>query len=276
MEPPGTVHRGQCRGAPRAEHGEPVEIEVDGIGIEVTNPGKVFFAGRGGDEARSGPLLRAGRGGGAARRLPAADGDEALSRRGGRQVVLPKARAQGERPVWLETATVHFPSGRSAEEVCPATVAHLAWMANLGCIDLNPWPVRRGTSTTPTSCGWTSTPRRGCPSPPCAPWPWRSTRCWPSTGCEEFPKTSGSRGIPASTSASRPSLRLHRGAAGGAGAGPGAGASPARHRHRGLVEGGAGAPGAGRLQPECPGPHRLSLGLLSACVPSPTPGCRAR
>jgi DNA primase len=39
--------------------------------------------------------------------------------------------------------TVHFPSGRSAEELCPVDVAHIAWAANLGCLDLNPWPVRR-------------------------------------------------------------------------------------------------------------------------------------
>ncbi len=38
--------------------------------------------------------------------------------------------------------TVTFPSGRSAEELCPAEVAHIAWAANLGCLDLNPWPVR--------------------------------------------------------------------------------------------------------------------------------------
>ena len=34
--------------------------------------------------------------------------------------------------------TVTLPSGRSAEELCPADVAHIAWAANLGCLDLNP------------------------------------------------------------------------------------------------------------------------------------------
>jgi DNA ligase D-like protein (predicted polymerase) len=46
-------------------------------------------------------------------------------------------------PEWLETATVKFPSGRSARELVPNDVAHLVWGANLGVIDWNPWPVRR-------------------------------------------------------------------------------------------------------------------------------------
>jgi len=46
-------------------------------------------------------------------------------------------------PKWLQTATVHFPSGRSARELCANDAAHLVWAVNLGVIDFNPWPVRR-------------------------------------------------------------------------------------------------------------------------------------
>ncbi len=46
-------------------------------------------------------------------------------------------------PAWLETATVRFPSGRTARELVVADGAHLAWGVNLGVIDWNPWPVRR-------------------------------------------------------------------------------------------------------------------------------------
>jgi DNA ligase D-like protein (predicted polymerase) len=46
-------------------------------------------------------------------------------------------------PDWLETATVSFPSGRTATELCPNDAAHLAWAVNLGVIDFNPWPARR-------------------------------------------------------------------------------------------------------------------------------------
>ena len=52
-------------------------------------------------------------------------------------------RVPAKRPDWLQTATVAFPSGRTAEELCPADLAHLIWAANLGCLDLNPWAVRR-------------------------------------------------------------------------------------------------------------------------------------
>jgi len=46
-------------------------------------------------------------------------------------------------PEWLQTATVSFPSGRTAEELCANDAAHLAWANNLGVIDFNPWPARR-------------------------------------------------------------------------------------------------------------------------------------
>jgi LigD, primase-polymerase domain len=53
-------------------------------------------------------------------------------------------RVPEKRPEWLQTARVTFPSGRSADELCPVDAAHLIWAVNLGCLDLNPWAVRRG------------------------------------------------------------------------------------------------------------------------------------
>ena len=46
-------------------------------------------------------------------------------------------------PEWLQTATVWFPSGRTAEELVANDAAHLVWAVNLGVIDFNPWPARR-------------------------------------------------------------------------------------------------------------------------------------
>jgi bifunctional non-homologous end joining protein LigD len=51
-------------------------------------------------------------------------------------------RAPAARPDWVETCTISFPSGRTADEVVPRDAATLAWMANLGCIELHPHPVR--------------------------------------------------------------------------------------------------------------------------------------
>src|SRR3954467_6885779 len=51
-------------------------------------------------------------------------------------------RAPEKRPSWLRTVTLSFPSGRTAEEVVVDDAAGLAWIVNLGCIELHPHPVR--------------------------------------------------------------------------------------------------------------------------------------
>ena len=51
-------------------------------------------------------------------------------------------RAPAERPSWLRSAILSFPSGRTAEEVVVDDAAGLAWIVNLGCIELHPHPIR--------------------------------------------------------------------------------------------------------------------------------------
>jgi bifunctional non-homologous end joining protein LigD len=51
-------------------------------------------------------------------------------------------RAPTSRPSWIEVVSLRFPSGRSADEVVPRDAAALAWLANLGCLELHPHPVR--------------------------------------------------------------------------------------------------------------------------------------
>src|SRR4051812_45169860 len=53
-------------------------------------------------------------------------------------------RAPEQRPSWLRTVTLSFPSGRTAEEIVVDDAAGLAWIVNLGCIELHPHPVRSG------------------------------------------------------------------------------------------------------------------------------------
>src|SRR5262249_39819839 len=57
------------------------------------------------------------------------------------EALYPK-RAPSKRPSWLRTVTLSFPSGRTAEEVVVDDAAGLAWIVNLGCIELHPHPVR--------------------------------------------------------------------------------------------------------------------------------------
>jgi DNA ligase D-like protein (predicted polymerase) len=52
-------------------------------------------------------------------------------------------RVPDRRPEWIETATFSFPSGRTAEEIVVNDVAQLAYVVNLGCVDLNPHPIRK-------------------------------------------------------------------------------------------------------------------------------------
>ena len=156
-----------------------------------------------------------------------ADRAQAVPRRRRGRVVLPEARCRRRRPEWLETVTVTFPSGRSAEELCPVDVAHIAWAANLGCLDLNPWPVRRATSTIPTSCASTSIPQPGVAFDVVRQVALEAREVLDEHGLAGFPKTSGSRGIHVER-ADRPRLGLHRGAPGGPGPRPRARAAAAR------------------------------------------------
>ena len=51
-------------------------------------------------------------------------------------------RAPAGRPHWIEVVALRFPSGRIAQEIVPRDAAALAWLANLGCLELHPHPVR--------------------------------------------------------------------------------------------------------------------------------------
>src|SRR6476620_9636055 len=51
-------------------------------------------------------------------------------------------RAPADHPDWLRTITLSFPSGRTAEELVIDDTPGLAWIVNLGCIELHPHPVR--------------------------------------------------------------------------------------------------------------------------------------
>ncbi len=98
-------------------------------------------------------------------------------------------------PEWLETATVTFPSGRSARELLPNDAAHLVWAVNLGVIDWNPWPVRQGDLDHPDELRVDLDP-----TPEAS---WDDVRqvalvvrdVLADHGLTGFPKTSGSRGI---------------------------------------------------------------------------------
>ena len=172
----------------------PVEVEVDGHRVTVTNPDKVFFATRGETKL---DLVR----------YYLAVGEGALRGVRERPTVLKRFPhgAEGEffyqkrvpspRPEWIETVTVSFPSGRHAEELCPVDVAHIAWAANLGCLDLNPWPVRRDDVDHPDELRVDLDPQPGVPFEAVRTVALEARAVLGEHGLVGYPKTSGSRGI---------------------------------------------------------------------------------
>src|SRR5436305_1796235 len=104
-------------------------------------------------------------------------------------------RAPGERPSWLRTVTLSFPSGRTAEEIAVDDAAGLAWVVNLGCIELHPHPVRSADLDHPNELRIDLDPVPGVG--------WNDVRrvtlevkaFLEELGLRGWPKTSGSRGM---------------------------------------------------------------------------------
>jgi bifunctional non-homologous end joining protein LigD len=104
-------------------------------------------------------------------------------------------RVPDSAPAWLQTATVHFPSGRSARELVVNDAAHLAWGVNLGVIDWNPWPVRRRDLDRPDELRVDLDPTPGVAFDEVRAVAACAREVLEEHGLVGFPKTSGSRGI---------------------------------------------------------------------------------
>jgi DNA ligase D-like protein (predicted polymerase) len=116
-------------------------LEAAGREVVITNPDKVFFPKAGHTKLDLAKYY-------------AAVGDGALRGIAARPIVLKRyvngaegepfyqKRAPEQHPDWVETVELAFPSGRTAREIVVRDAAQLLWIVNLGCIDLNPHPVR--------------------------------------------------------------------------------------------------------------------------------------
>jgi DNA ligase D-like protein (predicted polymerase) len=122
--------------------GEAVELEAGGRTVRLSSPDKVFFPERGFtklDLARYylavGPgILRALRNRPTTlERYPEGVTGEWFFQK----------RAPKNMPDWIPTAHITFPSGRSADEMCPTEVGAVVWAAQFGTLTFHPWPVRR-------------------------------------------------------------------------------------------------------------------------------------
>src|SRR5258707_10879971 len=104
-------------------------------------------------------------------------------------------RAPAQRPSWLRTVTLSFPSGRTAEEVVVDDAAGLAWIVNLGCIELHPHPVRSGDLDHPDELRVDLDPGPGGSRPDVRQVALEVKSFLEEMGLRGWPKTSGSRGI---------------------------------------------------------------------------------
>ncbi|MBS2016718.1 MAG: non-homologous end-joining DNA ligase [Deltaproteobacteria bacterium] len=169
-------------------------LHVAGREVAVTNPEKVFFPKRGHTKL---DLVRY--------YLAVADGAlrgirarPMLMKRyvnGAGQDPFFQKRAPTSRPSWIEVATLSFPSGRTADEVVARDAATLAWVVNLGCIDLNPHPVRAEDLDHPDELRIDLDPQPKIPWSQIRDVAYVTREVLADLGLVGFPKTSGSRGM---------------------------------------------------------------------------------
>jgi bifunctional non-homologous end joining protein LigD len=104
-------------------------------------------------------------------------------------------RAPKNLPAFISTVTLSFPSGRTAEEIVVSNAAALAWVVNLGCIDLNPHGVRASDLHHPDELRVDLDPMPEVPWPQVREVAITVREVLVEHGLTGFPKTSGSRGI---------------------------------------------------------------------------------
>jgi len=168
---------------------------IEGREVRITHPGKLYFS----KQAKLSKLELA--------RYYLSVAEGALSGIRDRPIVLKRfvdgaegeafyqKRAPEKRPEWLRTATLSFPSGRTAEEIVVDDAAGLAWIVNLGCIELHPHPVRTNDLSHPDQLRVDLDPGPGVA--------WEDVRrvalevnaLLEEAGLRGWPKTSGSRGM---------------------------------------------------------------------------------
>jgi len=104
-------------------------------------------------------------------------------------------RAPSQRPDWIRTVTLSFPSGRTAEEVVVDDAAGLAWVVNLGCIELHPHPVRSDDLDHPDELRVDLDPGPGVAWPDVRLVALEVQSFLTEMSLQGWPKTSGSRGM---------------------------------------------------------------------------------
>lgn len=189
-----------------ASFGSPIEIDVEGIPVRVSNPERPLFDDVGITKREMidyylsvGPgILRALRDRPTTlERWPGGvrPGVEISQRMGPAKEAFYQKRIPKGAPDWVNTARITFPSGRFADEVCPDKLAVIAWAANLGTITFHPWPVRKADVDSPDELRIDLDPQPGTDFKDAVKVAQMAHELLDELGYRGFPKTSGGRGI---------------------------------------------------------------------------------
>jgi len=98
-------------------------------------------------------------------------------------------------PDYVQTATIAFPSGRTADEICPTEIAVVGWAAQMGTITFHPWPVRREDLDHPDELRLDLDPQPGTDFDDAVRVAAEARTLLDELGYVGFPKTSGGRGV---------------------------------------------------------------------------------
>ncbi len=186
--------------------GEVAEYRVGERTVRVSNPDRMYFPQRGFTKrdvvgyyiAVGDGILRALRDRPTTmERWPSGvvEGARLATRQDNRGDAFYQKRVPKNAPPWVQTARIAFPSGRTADEVCPTELAVVAWAANLGTITFHPWPVRRADVDHPDELRIDLDPQPGTDFGDAVSAAQRVREVLDELGIVGFPKTSGGRGV---------------------------------------------------------------------------------
>jgi DNA ligase D len=98
-------------------------------------------------------------------------------------------------PEYVQTARIEFPSGRTADEICPTEIAVVGWCAQMGTITFHPWPVRSDDVDHPDELRLDLDPQPGTDFDDAVRVAATARELLAELGYTGFPKTSGGRGV---------------------------------------------------------------------------------
>ena len=171
------------------------EIEIAGHTVRLTSPDKIMFPEKGYTKrdvfeyylAVGDGILRALR-----------DRPTTLQRFpdgvGGEMFFQKRIPTRGV-PDWIRTAKIKFPSMRTADELCPADLAHVAWAAQMGTVVFHPWPVRGAAPDNPDELRIDLDPQPGSDFTDVVTTAGVVREVLADLGWTGYPKTSGGRGV---------------------------------------------------------------------------------